>query len=104
MSSQVIYEEFASSKLGEKRQIKIQLPRGYENDTDKSYPLFIVLDGDYLFEAVAGNVDYYSYWEDMPEAVVVGVRLLPSLTGFFELIIERGKSLSLLNQLLLEQL
>jgi hypothetical protein len=33
-----------------------------------------VLDGDYLFEAVAGNVDYYSYWEDMPEAIVVGIK------------------------------
>lgn len=73
ISSQVIYEEFASAKLGEKRQIKIQLPRGYENNTEKSYPLFIVLDGDYLFEVVAGNVDYYSYWEDMPEAIVVGI-------------------------------
>jgi predicted alpha/beta superfamily hydrolase len=70
---QTIYEEFDSNKLGEKRQIKIQLPRGYEDNTDKSYPLFIVLDGDYLFEVVAGNVDYYSYWEDMPEAIVVGI-------------------------------
>ena len=49
------------------------MPRGYTNDTDKNYPLFIVLDGDYMFEAVAGNVDYYSYWEDMPEAIVVGI-------------------------------
>jgi hypothetical protein len=33
-----------------------------------------VFDGDYLFEAVAGNVDYYSYWEDMPESIVVGIK------------------------------
>ena len=33
----------------------------------------VVLDGDYLFEPVAGNVDYYSYWEDVPEMIVVGV-------------------------------
>ncbi|ALJ05818.1 esterase [Pseudalgibacter alginicilyticus] len=74
--AQVIYKSFESSKLGESREIKIQLPRGYENNTDKKYPLFIVLDGDYLFEAVAGNVDYYSYWEDMPEAIVVGINQL----------------------------
>ncbi|MBT8261006.1 MAG: esterase [Flavobacteriaceae bacterium] len=71
--SQTIYEAFDSYKLNEIRQIKIQLPRNYEENVDKTYPLFIVLDGDYLFEAVAGNVDYYSYWEDMPEAVVVGI-------------------------------
>jgi predicted alpha/beta superfamily hydrolase len=35
--------------------------------------LFIVLDGDYLFDIVAGNVRYYAYWEDIPEAIIVGV-------------------------------
>lgn len=73
INAQVIYKTLESSKLGKTRELKIQLPRGYNNDKDKSYPLFIVLDGDYLFEAVAGNVDYYTYWEDMPEAIVVGV-------------------------------
>lgn len=74
--AQVKYETIQSSKLGEERQIKIQLPRGYNTDEDKTYPIFIVLDGDYMFEAVAGNVDYYSYWEDMPESIVVGVNQL----------------------------
>lgn len=73
IKAQVKYENFQSSKLGGERQIKIQLPRGYNSNEEKAYPIFIVLDGDYLFEAVAGNVDYYSYWEDMPEAIVVGV-------------------------------
>lgn len=71
--AQVKYETIQSSKLGEERQIKIQLPRGYAANEDKTYPIFIVLDGDYMFEIVAGNVDYYSYWDDMPEAIVVGV-------------------------------
>jgi len=73
LNAQTIYEEFDSNKLGERRQIKIQLPRNYEENTEKTYPLFVVLDGDYMFEAVSGNVDYYSYWEDMPEAIVVGI-------------------------------
>ncbi|MGC1205213.1 MAG: alpha/beta hydrolase-fold protein [Flavobacteriaceae bacterium] len=71
--AQVKYETIQSSKLGQERQIKIQLPRGYKSNEDKSYPLFIVFDGDYLFESVAANVDYYSYWEDMPESIVVGI-------------------------------
>jgi hypothetical protein len=73
VEAQVKYETIQSSKLGEERQIKIQLPRGYNTNQDKTYPIFIVLDGDYMFEAVAGNVDYYSYWEDMPESIVVGI-------------------------------
>jgi hypothetical protein len=72
-SSQVIYEEFNSLKLGESRQLKIQLPRNYDINTEKVYPIVIVLDGDYLFEPVAGNVDYFSYWEDMPESIVIGI-------------------------------
>lgn len=71
--AQVTYQEIESEKLGETRGIKIQLPRGYENNVDKIYPLFVVFDGDHLFEPVVGNVDYYSYWEDMPEAIVVGI-------------------------------
>lgn len=72
-NAQVEYESIDSQKLGESRDIKIQLPRGYEENIDKNYPLIIVFDGDYMFELVTGNVDYYSYWEDMPEAIVVGV-------------------------------
>ncbi len=72
-SAQVIYEEFNSTKLGASRRLKIQLPRNYETNTDKKYPIVLVLDGDYLFEPVAGNVDYFSYWEDMPESIVVGI-------------------------------
>ncbi|MBT8254207.1 MAG: esterase [Bacteroidia bacterium] len=70
---QTIYEVFDSRKLGETREIKIQLPRNYEENSEKQYPLFIVFDGDYLFEVVGGNTDYYSYWEDMPEVMVVGI-------------------------------
>ena len=71
--SKVIYEEFSSYKLGETRRLKIQLPRDYETNTEKSYPIALVFDANYLFEPVAGNVDYFGYWEDMPEALVVGI-------------------------------
>ena len=71
--AQIKYESISSQKLGETRQIKIQLPRNYEENQDKRYPVVVVLDGDYLFEPVAGMVDYYSYWEDAPEMIVVGI-------------------------------
>src|SRR5690606_7834101 len=71
-----IYETINSKKLGSQRELKIQLPRNYEANPEKDYPLIIVLDGDYLFEPMAGNVDLYSYWQEMPEAIVVGVNQL----------------------------
>lgn len=71
--AQIKYESISSQKLGETRQIKIQLPRDYEENTEKRYPVVVVLDGDYLFEPIAGMVDYYSYWEDAPEMIVIGI-------------------------------
>lgn len=73
VSAQAIYETIRSEKLNATRKLKIQLPRDYEKNVDKKYPIVVVLDGDYLFELVAGNVDYYSYWEDLPEVIVVGI-------------------------------
>ncbi|HLV70982.1 MAG TPA: alpha/beta hydrolase-fold protein, partial [Xanthomarina sp.] len=78
IEAQVIYEPFNSAKLGETREIKIQLPRGYDANPDKKYPIIMVFDGDYMFEAVAGNVDYYAFWEDMPDVIVVGVNQIDS--------------------------
>jgi len=78
IEAQVVYEPFNSTKLGETREIKIQLPRGYDVNPDRKYPIIMVFDGDYMFEAVAGNVDYYAFWEDMPDAIVVGVNQIDS--------------------------
>jgi predicted alpha/beta superfamily hydrolase len=72
-NSQVTYETIESTKLGDTREIKIQLPRNYDPEGDILYPLVVVLDGDYLFEPVIGNADYHSYWGDMPKSIVVGV-------------------------------
>lgn len=73
--AQVTYKNFNSEKLREARDIKIQLPRSYDS-SNKSYPIIVVLDGDYMFELVSGNVEFASYWEDIPEAIVVGINQL----------------------------
>ena len=70
--SQTKYEFIYSDRLGQ-RELKIQLPRNYNENLEQFYPLIVTLDGDYLFEVVSGNVDYMSYWDDMPDAIVVGI-------------------------------
>jgi len=74
VDAQVIYEELASDRIEGTRGLKIQLPRNYDPESNKQYPLVIVLDGDYLFEPVTGNIDFQSYWDDMPDCIVVGIR------------------------------
>jgi len=68
-----INDTILSKYLNEKRPIEIQLPRSYDVELDKKYPLIIVLDGDYMFNITAGSVDYLSYWGDIPENLVVGI-------------------------------
>ncbi|EAS20558.1 hypothetical protein BBFL7_01446 [Flavobacteria bacterium BBFL7] len=71
--SQAFYRAYPSDVLGTERNIKVLKPRNYAENPEKTYPLIVVLDGDYLFEPVAGNVDYLSYWDQIPESFVLGI-------------------------------
>ncbi len=42
ISAQTTYETISSEKLGTSRNIKIQLPRNYEKNTEKLYPVVLV--------------------------------------------------------------
>jgi|TARA_B110000014_G_scaffold263218_1_gene259245 hypothetical protein len=80
--AQTVYREIDGPN-GEKRQLKIQVPRNYEKNVDTMYPVIIVFDGDYLFEPVAGIADYYSYWDEMPDAIVVGLNQIKTKEADF---------------------
>ena len=71
--SQRTVEMFSSQKLGVDREIMILLPKSYEKDSKRTYPLLFVLDADYLFDAFQGAVSYGNYWDDLPEVIIVGV-------------------------------
>lgn len=71
--AQISYDEIRSSKLNDVRQLKIKLPKNYDPSSDLKFPLIIVFDGDYLFEPVAGQVDFQTYFDDMPSSIIVGV-------------------------------
>lgn len=74
--SQTFTKKIKSISLDALREIKIKLPKSYDKNPDKEYPLILTLDGDYLFDPIVGNVNYFSYWEDMPECIVVGIKQL----------------------------
>lgn len=71
--SQIKIETFNSLKLNEKRELTISLPVSYEKNPTKRYPLFILLDGDYLLDPFLGTLTYGAYWDDIPEVIIVGI-------------------------------
>lgn len=64
---------FNSEKLKEKRDLYISLPASYEKNKTKQYPLLVLLDGDYLFNPFTAALTYGSYWDDLPEVIIVGI-------------------------------
>ncbi len=71
--SQTIYETYESKKLNSVRKLKIKLPKDYDENSSRLHPVVIVFDGDYLFEPVAGQIDFQTYFDDMPSSIVVGI-------------------------------
>ena len=45
----------------------------YNPDSEIIHPLVIVFDGDYLFEPVVGQLQFQTYFDDMPSSIVVGI-------------------------------
>lgn len=62
-----------SEKLKGNRELYISLPASYEKNKTKQYPLLVLLDGDYLINPFTGALTYGSYWDDLPEVIIVGI-------------------------------
>jgi len=82
---QTKYFTINSQILQEERQVKLQLPRTYNSNQDQHYPLIVVFDADYLFEPIAGTVDYLNYWDEIPEAIIIGINQSKTRSDDFEI-------------------
>lgn len=71
--SQKTTDTILSRRMDMKREITVSVPPTYEKDSKKVYPLLVILDGDYLFDAFEGALSYGNYWDDLPEMIVVGI-------------------------------
>lgn len=59
--------------LGSERKIEIYLPQGYDAKEEKNYPLAIVLNTEYLFNAYLGNAILFASKDKAPKQIVVGI-------------------------------
>jgi predicted alpha/beta superfamily hydrolase len=71
--SQKVKDSILSRKMDKYRDLTISVPSSYDKNSKKTYPLLLLLDGDYLFDAFEGALKYGNYWDDLPEAIIVGL-------------------------------
>jgi predicted alpha/beta superfamily hydrolase len=71
--SQKVTDTISSKKLNEDREITIGLPPSYDKNPNQKYPVLVLLDGDFLFDAFQGALSYGNYWDDLPEIIIVGI-------------------------------
>jgi len=89
--AQVKQEIFESFKLQERRDVKYYFPEDYS--PDKKYPLVVVLDAEYLFDQVVAISKFYSRFEGMPEAIVVGVEQSKNDLRWYDCAFEKDSGL-----------
>lgn len=71
--SQKKLEKFFSEVLLEDRIITTRIPDSYYTSKNKNFPLILVLDGHYLFDPIDGISRYSTHWDEIPEAIIVGL-------------------------------
>ena|SRR5690554_5794368 len=86
LQAQTDFDVSLKSKiLKTERKIKIHLPKSYEKETDKDYPLILVLDAENTFYFTVGNTEIMydpdPDFEVIPETIVVGIYQNYSLDG-----------------------
>lgn len=74
-SQTIVKKTINSDYLGTNREIKIYLPKGYDEDKEKNYPLAIVLDSEYLFDLYVGNAVLFATKDKAPEQIIVGINM-----------------------------
>lgn len=71
--SQKVKDSVLSRKMDKYRNFSVSVPSSFDKNSKKTYPLLLLLDGDYLFDAFDGAMSYGNYWDDLPEAIIVGL-------------------------------
>ena len=70
--AQRIPESIETKKIGS-RSFTVVTPTSYESNPEKKYPTLVLLDGEYLLDPFEGILKYGSYWDDLPEMIIIAI-------------------------------
>ncbi|WP_246034876.1 alpha/beta hydrolase-fold protein [Polaribacter aestuariivivens] len=74
-SQKILNKTINSNYVDDERKIKIYLPEGYDDTKEKNYPLAIVLDASYMFDAYVGNSVLFAAKDKAPKQIIVGIQM-----------------------------
>ena len=69
----IIYKKFNSLNLGGERILKIYIPESFQDNDKNTYPLAILLDGEFLFDVYVANSKLFAARDKAPEQIIVGI-------------------------------
>lgn len=69
----VTYKKFNSVSTNSERILKIFVPDSYQENEKSTYPVAIILDGEFLFDVYVANAKLFAASNQAPEQIVVGV-------------------------------
>jgi len=72
---QILTTTIESDYLETSRDVRIYIPKSYELDSVKNYPLAIVFDAEFLFDIYIGNSVLFASKDKAPEQIVVGINM-----------------------------
>lgn len=71
-----------SAVLNEERHYQVALPESYSWETDRRYPVLVVLDGESQFQHSAATANFLATRGDIPEMIVVGLKSTVRIRDF----------------------
>ena len=71
--NKLIQDSLYSNALNEQRNIRIILPKGYDPNSEKTYDVIYVIDGESVAKIISSIHDITSDWKEIPRCIIVGV-------------------------------
>lgn len=66
--------KISSDYLNEEREVQVLLPESYHSNTQATYPVLYLLDGDYNFHGISGMLDFLgNKGQLIPDIILVAV-------------------------------
>jgi len=69
----ITYKKFNSVSTNSERILKIYLPDSYQENEKGTYPVAVLMDGEFLFDVYVANAKLFAASNQAPEQIVVGV-------------------------------